>query len=61
MPGQRIGYIRVSSIDQNPQRQLEQIPPRPGLYRRGLREGREASGAGAPGCLRPQIRYRHRS
>ena len=26
MPGQRIGYIRVSSIDQNPQRQLEQIP-----------------------------------
>ena len=26
MPGQRIGYVRVSSIDQNPERQLEQIP-----------------------------------
>lgn len=26
MRGQRIGYIRVSSFDQNPQRQLEHIP-----------------------------------
>jgi len=26
MNGQRIGYIRVSSLDQNPDRQLEQIP-----------------------------------
>ncbi len=26
MPGQRIGYIRVSSFDQNPERQLEQVP-----------------------------------
>jgi DNA invertase Pin-like site-specific DNA recombinase len=26
MPGQRIGYIRVSSYDQNPDRQLEQVP-----------------------------------
>ena len=26
MHGQRIGYVRVSSIDQNPERQLEQIP-----------------------------------
>ncbi len=26
MTGQRIGYIRVSSLDQNPDRQLEQIP-----------------------------------
>jgi len=25
MPGQRIGYIRVSSFDQNPERQLENI------------------------------------
>ena len=25
MHGQRIGYIRVSSLDQNPQRQLEQV------------------------------------
>ncbi len=25
MQGQRIGYIRVSSFDQNPDRQLEQI------------------------------------
>lgn len=25
MPGQRIGYIRVSSFDQNPERQLEDI------------------------------------
>ena len=25
MPGQRIGYVRVSSIDQNPERQLEQV------------------------------------
>lgn len=25
MQGQRIGYIRVSSLDQNPQRQLEQV------------------------------------
>jgi C-terminal processing protease CtpA/Prc len=24
--GQRIGYVRVSSFDQNPERQLEQIP-----------------------------------
>lgn len=24
MKGQRIGYIRVSSVDQNPERQLEQ-------------------------------------
>jgi len=24
--GQRIGYVRVSSLDQNPERQLEQIP-----------------------------------
>ena len=24
--GQRIGYVRVSSIEQNPERQLEQIP-----------------------------------
>jgi DNA invertase Pin-like site-specific DNA recombinase len=26
MKGQRIGYVRVSSFDQNPERQLEQIP-----------------------------------
>lgn len=26
MPGQRIGYVRVSSFDQNPERQLEQVP-----------------------------------
>ena len=26
MNGQRIGYVRVSSLDQNPDRQLEQIP-----------------------------------
>jgi DNA invertase Pin-like site-specific DNA recombinase len=26
MSGQRIGYVRVSSFDQNPERQLEQIP-----------------------------------
>ena len=26
MHGQRIGYVRVSSFDQNPERQLEQIP-----------------------------------
>ncbi|HCQ3151599.1 TPA: recombinase family protein, partial [Escherichia coli] len=25
MQGQRIGYVRVSSFDQNPDRQLEQI------------------------------------
>jgi len=25
MSGQRIGYVRVSSLDQNPDRQLEQI------------------------------------
>ncbi len=25
MPGQRLGYIRVSSFDQNPERQLEQV------------------------------------
>ncbi|WP_227637932.1 recombinase family protein, partial [Klebsiella pneumoniae] len=25
MHGQRIGYVRVSSFDQNPERQLEQI------------------------------------
>jgi DNA invertase Pin-like site-specific DNA recombinase len=24
--GQRVGYIRVSSLDQNPERQLEQVP-----------------------------------
>ena len=26
MPGQRIGYIRVSTLDQNPERQLDNIP-----------------------------------
>lgn len=26
MLGQRVGYIRVSSLDQNPERQLEQVP-----------------------------------
>ena len=26
MTGQRIGYIRVSSLDQNPERQLEGVP-----------------------------------
>ena len=26
MQGQRIGYVRVSSFEQNPQRQLEQVP-----------------------------------
>ena len=26
MNGQRVGYVRVSSLDQNPQRQLEDIP-----------------------------------
>jgi DNA invertase Pin-like site-specific DNA recombinase len=26
MTGQRIGYIRVSTLDQNPDRQLEQVP-----------------------------------
>ncbi len=26
MHGQRIGYVRVSSLDQNPERQLEQVP-----------------------------------
>ncbi|MEZ1412293.1 recombinase family protein, partial [Pseudomonas aeruginosa] len=25
MQGQRIGYVRVSSYDQNPERQLEQV------------------------------------
>ena len=26
MPGQRIGYVRVSTLDQNPERQLDNIP-----------------------------------
>ncbi len=26
MHGQRIGYVRVSSFDQNPERQLERVP-----------------------------------
>ncbi len=26
MPGHRIGYIRVSSLNQNPERQLEAVP-----------------------------------
>ena len=26
MQGQRIGYVRVSTVDQNPERQLEQMP-----------------------------------
>ncbi len=26
MPGHRIGYVRVSSFDQNPERQLETVP-----------------------------------
>ena len=26
MHGQRIGYVRVSSFDQNPERQLEHVP-----------------------------------
>ena len=26
MQGQRIGYVRVSTVDQNPERQLEQVP-----------------------------------
>ncbi len=26
MQGQRIGYVRVSSFEQNPQRQLERVP-----------------------------------
>ena len=26
LKGQRIGYVRVSSLDQNPERQLEQVP-----------------------------------
>jgi DNA invertase Pin-like site-specific DNA recombinase len=26
VPGQRIGYVRVSSFDQNPERQLEHVP-----------------------------------
>ena len=25
MPGQRIGYVRVSTLDQNPERQLDNI------------------------------------
>jgi predicted site-specific integrase-resolvase len=25
LPGQRVGYIRVSSFDQNPERQLENV------------------------------------
>jgi DNA invertase Pin-like site-specific DNA recombinase len=26
MQGQRIGYVRVSTVDQNPERQQEQVP-----------------------------------
>ena len=26
MPGQRIGYVRVSTFEQNAQRQLDEIP-----------------------------------
>mgnify|MGYP001266323421 CR=1 FL=1 len=26
MPGQRLGYVRVSTFDQNPERQLDQVP-----------------------------------
>jgi DNA invertase Pin-like site-specific DNA recombinase len=26
MQGQRIGYVRMSTVDQNPERQLEQVP-----------------------------------
>ena len=26
MHGHRIGYVRVSSFDQNPERQLDQVP-----------------------------------
>lgn len=26
MPGQRVGYVRVSGFDQNPERQLEPVP-----------------------------------
>ena len=38
MVGQRIGYIRVSTIDQNVERQLEGIALDRTLYRQGLRQ-----------------------
>ena len=33
--GHRIGYVRVSSFDQNPERQLEHVPVA-ALYRQGF-------------------------
>ena len=35
MHGHRIGYVRVSSFDQNPERQLEHVPVA-ALYRQGF-------------------------
>ncbi|GHM57178.1 hypothetical protein ECZU51_58480 [Escherichia coli] len=35
MQGHRIGYVRVSSFDQNPERQLEQTREQ-GVHRQGI-------------------------
>jgi DNA invertase Pin-like site-specific DNA recombinase len=32
MLGHRIGYVRVSSLDQNPERQLEAVPVWYGMF-----------------------------
>ena len=46
MQGQRLGYVRVSSFDQNPERQLENVPVDRVFTDR-------ATGKEAPSCLCP--------
>jgi hypothetical protein len=48
MNGQRIGYVRVTSLDQNPDHQLEQIAlaKQRGVSRGGRRRSGSATGRG---------------
>ena len=61
MAGQRIGYVRVSSFDQNPDRQLEGVQVDRNLHRQSLGQGREAPATGGVDELRTGRRHRGRS
>ena len=60
MIGQRIGYIRVSTLDQHTERQLDGIEVDKTFTRQSLRQRYETAAAGIVDEFCAKRRYRHR-
>jgi hypothetical protein len=61
LKSQRIGYVRVSSFDQNPERQLDQVQVEKMFTGKASGKGHAAAAARLPAVVRPRRRHSSRA